>query len=283
MTLDWPRLPTVIGLAAMIAMAGAGCSTALSTVQTAETLPRGKWHVGAGMDVGVPVSRIADALSAAADIEEKVRDQGTNYMPTDEDRQQYADAMIGLALSAPGAGVDLMLRYGLGAHLDLGVRYTTTGFHGDVKWQFLGSNAADVYGWSGAVSLGYANHSFSGLVFDVLELVKIDDFSRHDFEVPLILGKRFGRFGRTWFGPKFIAAKVHIDATLAKLSDEPLDTDGWIYYVGGFAGVSAGYKGIEAYVELTAMNMVAKPTIFGRERDLGGLVVMPSFGIMARF
>lgn len=292
MTADWPRFPTVIGLWARLALiawatAGVGCSTAISTMQSAETLPRRKWHLGVGTEVAVPVSRIVDALQAAYDVEEKVRTQGSNYTPTDEDRRQYTDAMIGLALSAPGTGVDIMVRYGVGAMLDVGARYTTTGLHADVKWQFLGSNVADgaaleAAGWNGALSVGYAYHSFDGLIFDVLELVQIDDFSRHDVEVPLIFGRRFGRYGRTWFGPKFIAAKVHVDAQLKEL-DTSLDTDAWIYYVGGFAGIAGGYKGFEAFVELTVMDLRAKPTILGEKRDLGGLVFMPSAGVTARF
>jgi hypothetical protein len=289
MTMDWPRSPTVIGLwerTALIAWAtaGAGCSTALSTMQSAETLPARKWHVGVGMDVAVPVSRIADALQAAYHVEEKVRAEGTNYTPTDEDRREYTDAIIGLALSAPGTGVDVMVRRGLGAQVDVGARYTTTGLHADVKWQFLGSNRVDAAadGWNGALSVGYGYHSFDGLLFDVLELVQVDDFSRHDLEVPLIFGRRFGRFGRTWFGPKLIAAKVHVDAQLQRL-DATLDTDAWITYVGGFAGIAGGYRGFEAFVELTVMDLRAKPTILGEKRDLGGIVVMPAAGVVARF
>jgi hypothetical protein len=283
MTLDWPRCSTVIGLVAVIAGgAGAGCATAISTVQPAEALPKGGWRVTLGTDVGVPVSRVADALDAAADVEKKVRDQGTNYMPTDEDRERYMSAILGLALSAPGVGTDVMVRYGLGAKLDLGARWTTTGLHGDLKWQFLGDSSPDDAGWHGAISLGYANHSFDGLIFDVLDLLQVNDFSRNDFEAPIIIGKRLGPFARTWFGPKLIAAKVHVDAQLEKL-DATLQTDDWVYYAGGFAGLAAGWKGFEAYAELTVMDMFAKPTILGRERDLGGIVIMPAIGVSAKF
>jgi hypothetical protein len=289
MTADWPRSPTVIGLWAALGIAlaaatGAACTTSISTMQSAEALPRRKFRLSAGMDVAVPVSRIADALQAAYDVEEKIRDQGANYTPTDEDRERYADAIIGLALSAPGAGPEVMLRYGLGSGVDVGARYTQTGLHADLKWQFLGSSTEEpaASGWNGALSVGYAYHLFDGLIFDLLEYVRVDDFTRHDFEVPLVLGKRLKQYGRVWFGPKAIFARVHVDAQLEEL-DASLDTDGWIYYFGGFAGIAVGVRGFEVFAELTIMDLLAHPTILGRERDLGGIVVMPAAGVSARF
>jgi hypothetical protein len=282
MTLDWPRSPSVIGLSGvlLLVLTGSGCATALSTGQSAEALPKGKWHVGVGTDVNVSVSRIVDALDAAESVEENIRNQGPDYKPTEDEKRQYTDAAIGLALSMPGVATDVMVRYGLGRRFDVGARWTTTGLHADVKYQFLGGFADD--GWHGALSLGYGYHSFEGIVFDVLEFLQVDDFSRHDIEVPLIFGKRFGDFGRFWFGPKFIAAKVHVDAQLERF-DATLQTDDWIYYYGGFAGVAGGYKGLEAFAELTVVDMIAKPVILDEKRDLGGIVVMPMVGVMARF
>jgi hypothetical protein len=258
----------------MLIVLGSGCTTALSTAQPAETLPKGTWRASGGMEIGVPVSRIADALDAAATLEEKIADD-PNYMPTAEEQREYEDAAIGLALNAPGPIVDLMLRRGFGHHLELGGRYTSTGFQIDGKFQFLDG------AWDGAISVGYARHAFKGLIFDVLELLKVDDFSRNDILIPVIFGRPLGDYGRVWFGPRLQIAFVHVDGQLEKVGD--IDTDATIYYVGGFGGVSAGYKGIEAYVELTVMEMIAKPTIFGEKRDLGGIVVAPTLGLSARF
>jgi hypothetical protein len=255
-----------------------GCSTALSTLQTAETVPKGHWQATGGMDVAIPVTRVIDAVDAAIDLEEKLRDD-PGYEPTEAELQDYADAAIGLALSPPGTGIDLMLRRGFTDQLDVGVRYTTTGLHADAKFMFLRPTAPD--GWTGSLSLGYAYHNFDGFIFDVLELLRIDDFSRHDLEVPIIFGKKL-RYGHYWLGPKLVVAFVSIDAKL-EYADETLQTDDTIYYYGGFAGASFGYRGVEVFAELTVMEMLAEPTIFGRKRDLGGTIVMPSAGLMARF
>ena len=87
-------------VAALLLAAGAGCSTAISTMQSAETLPKGKWHVGTGMDVSIPASRVGDLLDAAAAVEDRASDP--SYVATDEDRKIYADAIIGIVLNAPG-------------------------------------------------------------------------------------------------------------------------------------------------------------------------------------
>ena len=79
-----------------------------------------------------------------------------------------------------------MVRYGLADKFDAGLRWTTTGIHADGKYQFLDHAS----GWDGAISLGVSHHFFDGFVFDVLEFLKIEDFSRNDIEIPLIFGKR---------------------------------------------------------------------------------------------
>jgi hypothetical protein len=256
------------------------CATALSTAQSPEALPSGTWQVHAGSEINVNVSRVADAIDKALDLEDRIASDPT-YTPSDEERREYADAAIGLALNAPGPIFDLMVRRGFGHRVDAGIRYTTTGLGLDLKLQFLGGGSAA--GWDGAISLGYMRHSFDGFIFDLLEKVHVDDFTRHDLIVPLIFGRPAGRFGRVWLGPKFQMAWVHVDATLQDISDEPLTTDDEIYYFGGFAGVSGGYKGIEAYLELTVMYAMSNPLIYGRERDLGGVIVAPTVGLSARF
>jgi len=36
------------------------------------------------------------------------------------------------------------------------------------------------------------------------------------------------------------------------------------------------------FLELTVANMFAKPEIFGQKTDLGGIIVVPAFGLMLR-
>ncbi len=242
--------------------------------------------VSAGNNVSVPASRIVDTIDAATNLEEKLRNN-PQYQVTAEDRAQYEDAVLGLALNQPGAAADFMIRYGVAKHFDAGLRYSSTGVHLDAKYQFLDGGPT---GWHGALSLGVRRHLFSGLLFDVLDKIDINDFSRTDVEVPLLFGRSFRQkiggglslSGRTWFGPKVIFSKVAVDAKLGTI-DETLTLEDHMYYAGALAGGAFGIAPIELFAEITVLNLVAKPTIASRQRDLGGIIVMPTVGVQARF
>ena len=272
-------MAAVRAAAAVSLLAAAGCSAGLATMQPAQTLPKGGWHAGAGVNVQIPVTRTLEVLDAAQDIDDSYV-KNPDYTPTEEEQHRYQDAMLGLALSAPGATVDLMLRHGFARRFDAGVRFTTTAVHADGKYQFLGEG--DGSGWDGAISLGYAHHLFDSLVFDVLEHLGIDDFAREDLQIPLIFGRRMGQWGFLWGGPKYVLTYYAVDARIANAA-EVESTEGFVHYVGGFAGVALGWRWVHAIAELTVMDLIAKPTIAGREVDVGGIIVVPSLGLMARW
>ncbi len=253
------------------------CSTAISTMQPADTLGKGDFHVGGGTNVAIPATSIIDAVDAADDLAEKYREDA-NYAPTQDEEREYIGALVGLALNAPGVSSDLMLRYGLFEHFDFGLRYTASGWHADGKYQFLDA----VSGWDGSLSVGVSRYSFDGTIFDALEFLEIEEFSRNDIEVPLIFGKKLGNFGRIWGGPKYIYASYSIDAEVANGTGLS-STEGSIHYFGGFAGASVGYKWLQLFAEATVMNTIATPVILDEETDLGGIVIMPSLGLMARW
>jgi hypothetical protein len=252
------------------------CSTALSTMQPADTLPPGDWHIGGGVSVDLPVTRIGAALDQAYTVGDKYR-QNSEYRPSAEEQRQVFDAAVGLALNAPGVTYDLMVRYGVYDRIDLGVRWTTTGLHFDAKFQFLRDA-----GWDGSISVGYGWHFFDSIIFGVLDFLRIADYSRHDLEVPVIFGRRFGRWGYVWGGPKYVMARYSIASFLPNVT-EPFASSGFIHYIGGFAGFAAGYRWVFVFAELTVMDMIAKPVILGQPTDIGGAIVVPSLGVMARF
>jgi hypothetical protein len=252
------------------------CATSLTTMQPADTLQQGDYHVGAGTVVNVPASRVADALEAASDLEDTLKQGDT---PTEDQEREYFEAAAGLALNGlPQPMTDVMIRYGALDRFDVGLRLTSLGFHVDGKYQFLRHSS----GWNGSISLGYANHKFEGAVFKVLKLLDVKDFSRHDIEVPLIFGKKIDRWGYFWAGPKYVGAKYHIDGKLADAA-KTRETDGFIHYVGGFTGFGIGYQKVYVFLELAVMNMIARPTILDEEVDIGGIIVQPAIGAMARF
>jgi hypothetical protein len=270
-----------------------GCTSAISTTQSAETLKPGQFQVSAATNVAIPASRVIDAYDKAKTLGKKLL-ADSNYQPTEQEKQDYLSAAIGLALSAPGIAPDFMARYGVADNVDVGLRYSTTGLHGDVKLQFL-----DAAGWHGAVSLGFQHHIYSGIIFDLLEYIDVKDFSRNDIELPVLFGRSFGyrglrrsagdanvsgvkMSGRIWFGPKYILSRTKIDAKLTNI-DASLQTSENFSYLGGTLGGAVGISGLEAFVEVTTMYLDAKATILDQRRQLGGIVVMPTIGVQAAF
>ncbi len=266
--------PWIIALAALTSLCA--CTTAMTTIQPAQTLAPRAMHVSVGLDVNVPVTRVVEALDAAADIAENYA-ANPGYVPPEDEQRRYLDALIGLALNAPGVMNDFMFRYGFGDRIDGGLRYTGTAVHVDAKYRFLERN-----GWHGSASLGYTHHLFKGLIFDALEYIHVDDFSRRDFSMPIIFGRRLADYGYLWLGPKYVFSRVGIDSTLQNV-DDSLALRAPIHHFGGFVGVALGYRVLYVYAEVTALQMFAEPVILREATDIGGLVIQPAFGVMGRF
>lgn len=276
-----------------------GCGTTLSTLQTAEPMKPGRFQAHGAMNVNIPASRVYDAVDTAIDVSSNYVSD-TSYRPTEADQRKILGAAIGLGLSAPGVNPDVGLRVGVVRNMDVGLRWSGLALHGDVKYRLFHAkdltrepgeeppkgidklaNGPKDPGFSGSISVGVSKALYSGLVFDVLDYLQIGDYDRWNVEVPMIFGSRIGSFGHYWFGPKYVYSHYILDLSLQNVGVVP-DASGSIHHVGGFGGAAFGYKFIYAFAELTAMYMFAKPEILGQKVDLGGVVVVPSFGIMAR-
>jgi hypothetical protein len=276
---------------AVAAVAITGCGTTLSTLQPAEPMRPGHVQAQGAMNVNIPASRIIDAVDTTATLSSRYASD-PSYTLTAEDQRQALAAAVGLGLNAPGVNPDLMVRMGVVRNLDVGLRWSGIAAHADAKYRFLRTkeppspdvepdSAEDDPGFQGAVSLGVSKSLYSGFVFSALEFLNIDDYSRWNIEVPAIFGKRLGNLGHVWFGPKYVYSHYTVDASLQNVSITPT-TSGSIHHFGAFGGAGLGYKYVFAFVELTVMQMLAKPEIFGQKTDLGGIVVVPSFGVMLR-
>lgn len=271
---------------AAVAVMTAGCGTTLSTLQPAEPMRPGHVQAQGAFDVNVPASRVIDAVDTAATLTDRYASD-SNYRPTDAEQKQALASAVGLGLSSPGVNPDLMLRVGIFRNFDAGIRWSALNAHIDGKYRFLQTKEAnsddpnDDPGFQGSVSLGLSKTLYSGFVFDALEFLQIDDYSRWNLELPVIFGSRMGDFGHVWFGPKYVYSHYSVDASLKNVGIVP-ETSGSIHHLGAFGGAGLGYKYVFVFLELTIMNMFAKPEIFGQKTDLGGIVVVPSLGLMLR-
>lgn len=274
----------------------AGCSTTLSTLQPAEPMKPLHFQTTAALDVVVPVSRVVDAVDVTSTLADRYA-QNSAYKPTEAEQKQALGAAVGLGLSSPGVNPDIMLRMGVVKNLDVGLRWSAITAHADAKYRFLTTrdptpeeeadgakspigNGPD-RGFQGAISVGISKALYSGFIFDLLDQLKINDYSRFNIEVPIVFGTRLGDFGHVWFGPKYIYSHYSLDASLQNVGIVP-ETSGSIHHLGGFGGIAVGYKVFFLFAELTVAKMWAKPEIFGQATDLGGITVMPAFGLMLR-
>ncbi len=279
-----------------LAIANGGCSTTLSTLQPAEPMRPGHVQANAALDVNIPASRIVDAVDVATTIGDRYASD-SNYKPSAEEQRQALGAAVGLGLSSPGPNPDIMLRMGVVNNLDVGLRWSALNVHGDAKYRFLatkepstdpevqkqnqGIGNGEDRGFQGSISVGISKALYNGFVFDALDYLHLNDYSRWNIEVPVIFGSRLGDFGHAWFGPKYVFSHYSVDASLQNVGVVP-ETSGTIHHLGAFGGVGLGYKVIFVFLELTIAKMFAEPEIFGQKTDLGGIIVVPAGGIMLR-
>lgn len=251
-----------------------GCSTAVSTMQPVQALPKG--HVQAGMGVGVNIAPgpIVDAFQAAKAISEKdaVDING-------QDEQDFLTAGLAIALNPPGVINEYSFRYGTGYNTDIGLRYTINSFQAEGKWQFL--ETGDPKLWDGALHLGVGRHIFEGFVFDVLDQLEIGDFSRSDVSSAVMFGKKPNDFVEFWLGPKYVASFYSIDEVFETVGAAE-STSGVMHYIGGTFGLALGWKYLYVIGELSVMDLIFNADVLGQERDLGGVVIYPAAGLMLR-
>lgn len=277
-----------------------GCASNLSTLQTAKPLERGQFQVTLGAGAFIPAGQLVDLVDLGIDESKRIRkavESNDNVQLTEEDQQRMLSAGIALAVAPPGIVNEFSLRAGLADNLDVGLRYSGISWRLDTKYRFLHSgDGADVSetrrrSFDMAIGLAGARHSFKSPVFDVLEIVQINDFSRWDLEVPLYLSTDFGDILRLYAAPKYVYSKTHIDEQLVNYAEQGKNVSGFDVrlpttvkseFVGSTLGLSVGYKYVHVFAEITGGYTFCKPNVFGQRRNLGGATFYPAVGIAFR-
>lgn len=270
--------PPLLLLAIVSAIACAGCAAAVGTLQPADTLAPGDFSVQAGAAVSVPPASLGDAVEAGRAVEDLYQ-ADPDHVPTEGERQVLLAGALGAGFGGGGVSHDVMARVGVRDRVDAGLRWTALGVHADAKLALL----RDAAGWDLAVSIGAGRSFFGGPVVRALDAaVIIDTFTRWDVAVPVIAGRRLGRWGRVWGGPKVIVAHVDVEAQVRNAAGTDA-VSATLLYAGGFAGIAAGSGPLEVFVELTALHLSSSPTVRDREVDVSGLVLAPAAGLGARW
>ncbi len=279
-----------------------GCASTLSTQQTARTLAPGQVQVSGGAGFFVPVGTIVRVVDAGIEQGEAARDAVESDRPyslSEEAQQELLTAGVALMVAPPGVNPELMVRVGVVDRVDVGLRYSGISLRGDLKVQLSSGGEAGVgrflepgqRSFDVALGVGVARHFFSSPVLDVLEVVKMGDFSRYDVEVPLYLSADWGDIFKLYAAPKYIYSHTRLDARLVDYAQQGKPVTGFdaslpatvgSHFVGSTVGLALGYKYVHVYAEVTGGYFRSKPRLFGVERDLGGVALMPSVGLAIR-
>ncbi|MCY1077973.1 hypothetical protein [Archangium lansingense] len=278
-----------------------GCASTLSTMQTAKPLARGQFQVSGGTGLFTPVGQLATLIDQGIDQGKEINEaikSGQPYHLSEDEAQRLLGVGMALAVAPPGPANELMIRTGLleSNTLDLGVRLSTTSMRFDGKVRLAHGGDPDDSplpdykrkSYDLAIGLGYSRHVFKSPVLDVLEIVKVDEFSRWDLEVPVYLSMDLGDIFKLYAAPKYIYSHTSLDSRLVDVSQSGQNVTGFdvslpaevsSHFYGASVGFALGYKYVHLYAELTGGYTDCRPVVFGQQRDLGGVTLYPSVGI----
>jgi hypothetical protein len=278
-----------------------GCASTLSTMQTAKPLARGQFQVSGAAGFFAPVGQLGSLIDQGITQGQAIKQaiqSGESYQLPEEEAERLLGVGLALAVAPPGASNELMVRAGvLESHgLDVGLRLSSTSlrFDGKVRLAHGGDpedGALPDYrskSYDLALGVGLSRHLFKSPVLDALEIVRIDEFSRWDLEVPVYLSLDLGDIFKLYGAPKYIYSRTSLDSRLVDYSSSGQDVSGFdvrlpaqvsSHFFGASVGFALGFRYVHLYAELTAGYSSCRPVLFGQERDLGGMVLYPAVGL----
>jgi hypothetical protein len=274
------RLAALLPLLAMF-----GCAPVLSTFVPARTTPKGHFRGSLGLGVSIPAGQIGDLEETAETISKKA---AADEPISDKEQDDLYEAVIGLGLSPPSVADELQARWGFGKRWDLGFRSAGSALRLDGRYTFLRDEDSGI---DASAGLGIGRFTFEIPLPPVVEdVVEVDDFTRYEFDVPVLFGWSKD-WAHLWFGPKvvFTAYGSTVTLNLAGAEQEIGDVHGTSWYYGVQAGGALGYKYAWLAFELTVSGLSGSadvdvtPASRTAHADFGGLVLYPSFGVLLQF
>ena len=283
-----------------------GCSTNLSSLQTARTLYPGqvRSHFGAG--VYVPAGQLGNAVGAGVDVAK----QGVTaavaeepFVMEEKTKQQLITSGIALAVMPPSTMYETGVRVGLVNNLDVGFRYSINSVRLDAKWRPFHWGDDDSRASPAArsrdlaIGFGVSRYIFTSPLVEALDTVKLGNFDRWDFEFPLYASVDFNPYFGIYLNPKYVFSRTTLDEELVAISevvngavdgrccgeaialDTRLPARVDMHFWGATAGIKAGHPKVYGFLELTVGYAKAETVLLGEKRELGGLMLQPNLGV----
>jgi hypothetical protein len=262
----------------------AACAPSLSTFQPASVAPKGHATASLGFEGGIPVGSFTDLVDRGKELAQKAQN---GEALTDDDKWRIYDAGVNLVLTMPSVGPHLAATYTPLNRFEIGLRYAGSAYRLGGRYQFLDHETGP---FDFTVGLGVSRFSFEFPLSDQIPVLKLEDFSRWQFDIPILIGTSRDYF-RVWAGPKLLFTTFETQLTLTLPSETSVARfDGQAVFVGGQGGLALGYKRLFLAIELTLMQAMgtAHLTSAGpvpldpptHDSNVSAFTIFPSIGLM---
>ncbi|MEM9067866.1 MAG: hypothetical protein AAGE52_05145 [Myxococcota bacterium] len=267
---------------AFVALAGAaGCSSSLTTLQPARTVPAGHLQIGGSVQVTPPTGLPGDTYEAVRDI------SGLGNNPTPAQVEQVAESATAALVQPPSLDAQASLAYGVTRRLELDARVGATSAGVGFRLQWL-RRKPGIYG-----ALGFmVNVNFQQFPVErFTDEVEIESFRRQDFAVPLVLGYSRQRV-HLWAGPKLVISRFDTEVGVClddSCQDIRLRASGRATYVAGQFGIAIGSGRAWFALEMTVarahvqadfdVEMPRRPSMEA-DTERRGRVLTPAIGLI---
>jgi hypothetical protein len=265
------------------------CAPSLSTFQPAHVGPKGHWQASAGAEMSVAPGAIADTVSTARGL---AKNAESNQPLTSDEKVQVFDGGVRLLLNPPLSvpTTHALVSYVPVERLEVSARYAGGAWRLGGRYQVASREKGPC---DFTVGLGVSRFTYKFPLSDTIPLLKLDDFSRWQVDMPILVGTSRD-WMRVWAGPKLLltsfSTKLSFDYKIDEI--DLASFDGKAMYVGAQAGAAIGYRWVFFAFELTMMEMVgsasSQVTIpnnspISHDTSMRGFIIFPSFGVMAEF
>lgn len=294
----------------------ASCNAPRANLETGRVTPKGKFTVGADMRGNIPtetVSALYDGLKSAVDDAYDVATGNGTKWTGETGRQNLAklvDALVIFSMDPLAWGFDFRARYGFYDNFDLGIKYDSGAWAGDIRFQFMGpTNTKNGRGslidygprWYGSIGVQYSSIDYK---MPISYLEKLQDllgyeFTRKDILIPVAFSYSLGpneTFGAISFGMVYNLGMIKYgfkEDMIADLFERSLEEEGItvpsedrsIHAFGGFLNIKLGYRWVYAIASLSVYYQnYGKYNIFGiHTKQFSGLTFIPTLGLMGTF
>lgn len=290
----------------LVAVGATGCASNLAQMQTARALEPGQLRVSGGVGWYVPAGQIGKLAGDGVQVAKQGIQSEIEHRPfelTNEQKIRIAINSVTLAMMNPYPSVHMDARLGVLPRLDVGMRYSVDAVRADAKFNFFHDGANDPEDGlprrSKDIAIGFivSKQLYQPAVGDMMGMIRLDNFNRWDFEVPLYVSidvsRYFGVYGAGRYRYTTASFDQHVRYTTPDScgcnDGQPTSTVVTTptrmtsHFYGGTVGMRVGSARFSWMLEVTVGHTAGKTRLVDQDVELGGLTLYPSTGIALTF